>query len=165
MTHDKFPNLPDAPTFVSVSDLNSASPYHKNIETKEQNYFCVSAINDVSISCVFDFSKETNEALTFTPESLDTIDKIIDKFQHHDSEDTEFFVAEVGSYVYTLLRKHLKGEINSAVPYFFSSLRFKTKEGKILETNPFAQVTKRISDKEEPTMKAYYQFVRDKISK
>lgn len=182
LTNKEYPFLPDAPTIVSVRDSQDQSPYHESAQSKDEYYGTLFQINNMAIAFVRGYSSLTEQKLDFSKASLPAIDKIINDFKYTNDEDLTVFVAMVGAYVGKVIEMSKMGSIkwhpSKPVDYYFSGLRIKgeiqsndgTRKAGYFETNPFAQVTKRViyilgKTEEEASMVEYLNFLNKDLLK
>lgn len=182
ITNKRYPFLPDAPTVISITDPQDQSPYHQSAQSKDEYYGTLFQINNMAIAFVKGYSSQAEQKLDFSTESLASVDRIINDFKYTNDEDLTVFVAMVGAYVGKVIEMVKMGTIEwhpgMPVDYYFSGLRIKgsmkTPEGTekvgIFETNPFAQVSKRVvyvlnKSAEEPSMVEYFSFLSKDLLK
>lgn len=173
LVNKKYPNLPDAPTLFTAHTYEAESPYHVAAANRERKYQALAQIRLMATAFVSDFSSKTEGKLDFSLKSLEEVDKVIGSFVPAKPENVDVFVHECGSYVGVVLEGYTprKGQWHVSFPkYYFSGFRlpFKDTKGKldaIVETNPFAQVTKKIAavlekrPDSEPGMVRYISWI------
>lgn len=176
LTNKGYSFLPDAPTIASVRDFQNQSPYHESAQSKDEYYGTLFQINNMAIAFVRGYSSQAEQKLDFSKTSLPAVDKIINNTKYTNDEDLIVFIAMVGAYVGKVIEMVKMGAVKwhpgRPVDYYFSGLRIKgsleledgTKKEGIFETNPFAQVTKRVvyilnKADEEVSMVGYLDFL------
>lgn len=161
------PDIPDVPLFVRLRHEFQPSPYHVGVESDEHQFIALYQIGEAAIG----FVKRVNEMhiplkLDFAKKSLSVVDMLLANEVPDDDEDVIALVREFGAYVGKVIELDAREEggigWDVSVPTHFSALRFLVGDGTWVETNPFAQVYKRLTKQEgAPSMVEYFEQVKN----
>jgi hypothetical protein len=159
LTHPQFNYLPDAPDTITVPSFESPSPYHSAAKDMDDENRAQENIRAAANKAVRALSKyNPPNTLDYSVASLAAIDKTMKNYaalvQFQDPEDIKDRVEMWGAYLGKVIEKaapegSTKWHLAPPGEFEFSALRI-NRGDTIVETNPFAAVTKTLVEMMDP---------------